>query len=120
MTTHLTKHPTAVKTLVAMVIAAFAFLAVPQTSEAGNSRRYSHKCGSCGTSIYAYPKFVGYNNCGQRVYRYVPQGHSCRHRGHSHGYSSHYDSHRRGSSKADIISGIIRGVIESKHGHRRH
>lgn len=103
--------------LVAALVAAFALVAAPQSTEAGGhgSRKQVSTCNSCKKPVYAYAQFAGRRSCGTPIYRWVTQHHnSCRHRSHSsasshrgHGHSSHYRSSRGRSSSYG--SGYSRG-----------
>ncbi len=107
-----------------LALAGVAFTVAPTTAEAGHgSSRVSHRCGSCSSPVYQRLAVVGYNHCGDPIYRWVSVSHRCSsHRshghGHGHGHSSH--GHYRSVQPHDVISGIISGIINSHRDHRRH
>jgi|GEM_PF-2592374 len=73
------------KTLLTIIVAIFALSAFPQTAEAGNNRRYAHKCGTCHQPVYSYRSVYGYDNYGSPLYRWVLHRHH-----HRTSYRSHY------------------------------
>ena len=105
--------------------------AIPTSAEAGG-RCYSHRCGSCGASIYKQMIYVGCNPCGRPVYRWSVCAHSCRPVYHcrpsynyGYSYTPRYYGYRSGCGTSSIVSGIVSGLLQyglnsSHHGHYRH
>ena len=96
--------------IVAALVAAFALVAAPQSTEAGGngSRKQVSTCSSCKKPVYAYSQYAGRRSCGTPIYRWVTQQHtSCSRRSHSsrssshsgHGHSSHGSRSNYGSSR---------------------
>jgi hypothetical protein len=108
------------KSLLVAAVAVIGFTALPTPAEAGGSshRSFSHKCGSCGGSIYKKRVVSHRDRCGRPVYRWNRISHRCapsrppvaRHRG-SCGHGQGCNSCGR-SNAAPIIFGILSFIAE--------
>lgn len=78
--------------------AGFAVMA-PTSSQArdghGGSSSFSHRCGSCGSSVYRQQVITGYDRHGHPVYGWRTASHSCRTSYEGHG-GSHGGGHSSG------------------------
>ena len=85
--------------IVAALVAAFALVAAPQSTEAGGhgSRKQVSTCNSCRQPVYAVAQYAGRRSCGTPIYRWVTQSHSSCQRS-SHSSRSHSSSHGRSPS----------------------
>ncbi len=87
------------KSLFAVAAAAIALtIGLAPTEVQAGHRDHNHgyrqtsTCGQCHQPVYAQYRIVGYESCGEPIWRWVPVKHRCSGRS-SHQGHAHHDSH---------------------------